>query len=434
MRNLYLYHHGIRGQRWGIRRFQNEDGSLTKSGKKRYDVDIETAKNKYNIANHKSKEARKEYYKKASENNTAVYNKSLEAKRYAKRKLKDELIKEKLNNETKISKRREKLQQEYLRKGMNVQEAAIAAYKREKTEKAVKAVAAIAITAAIAYGGYKYYDKNVDKVIHSDKVIQRISPSSTMAVRDAFYFSMNRGDNTAYRGMYGAALKRNNANVFEKTYRVENAIKVASEKSAVKTLKEIASNDRKYVNDLRSHLENINSSMNAVNSNDKQMRVMRKGVEAIKKGRINSDVYKALNLSLPHHNVNVNKVFYDRLSSKGYNAIVDINDKYLSGYGARNPMIAFNAVNNVKANSLRALSVSEIRDNYKKFAIKNTIKQVTKATAETAAFAITGKVAVDRLNSYRDSKQRNKVLEIYKKEHPKTKLSDAEILNEYYNY
>ena len=64
MKDLYLYHHGIRGQRWGIRRFQNEDGSLTKSGKKRYDVDIETAKNKYDIANRKSKEARKEYYKK----------------------------------------------------------------------------------------------------------------------------------------------------------------------------------------------------------------------------------------------------------------------------------------------------------------------------------------------------------------------------------
>ena len=30
-----LYHHGIRGQRWGIRRFQNEDGSLTAEGKKR---------------------------------------------------------------------------------------------------------------------------------------------------------------------------------------------------------------------------------------------------------------------------------------------------------------------------------------------------------------------------------------------------------------
>lgn len=31
-----LYHHGIKGMKWGIRRFQNEDGSLTASGKKRY--------------------------------------------------------------------------------------------------------------------------------------------------------------------------------------------------------------------------------------------------------------------------------------------------------------------------------------------------------------------------------------------------------------
>ena len=28
-----LYHHGIKGQKWGIRRYQNEDGSLTKEGK-----------------------------------------------------------------------------------------------------------------------------------------------------------------------------------------------------------------------------------------------------------------------------------------------------------------------------------------------------------------------------------------------------------------
>lgn len=30
-----LYHHGIKGQKWGIRRYQNEDGSLTAAGKKR---------------------------------------------------------------------------------------------------------------------------------------------------------------------------------------------------------------------------------------------------------------------------------------------------------------------------------------------------------------------------------------------------------------
>lgn len=32
----YLVHYGIPGQKWGIRRFQNEDGTLTEAGKDRY--------------------------------------------------------------------------------------------------------------------------------------------------------------------------------------------------------------------------------------------------------------------------------------------------------------------------------------------------------------------------------------------------------------
>lgn len=32
----YLMHHGIKGQKWGVRRFQNPDGSLTSAGIKRY--------------------------------------------------------------------------------------------------------------------------------------------------------------------------------------------------------------------------------------------------------------------------------------------------------------------------------------------------------------------------------------------------------------
>ena len=30
-----LYHHGVKGQKWGVRRYQNKDGSLTLAGKKR---------------------------------------------------------------------------------------------------------------------------------------------------------------------------------------------------------------------------------------------------------------------------------------------------------------------------------------------------------------------------------------------------------------
>lgn len=35
MENHQLYHHGIKGMRWGIRRYQNKDGTLTAAGKKR---------------------------------------------------------------------------------------------------------------------------------------------------------------------------------------------------------------------------------------------------------------------------------------------------------------------------------------------------------------------------------------------------------------
>lgn len=58
-----LYHHGIRGQRWGFRRFQNEDGSWTAEGRERYgeggarsksDVQKYKAKVSYNTQKYKA--------------------------------------------------------------------------------------------------------------------------------------------------------------------------------------------------------------------------------------------------------------------------------------------------------------------------------------------------------------------------------------------
>lgn len=41
-----LYHHGIKGQKWGVRRYQNEDGSLTAEGRSRYGKELGEYANK----------------------------------------------------------------------------------------------------------------------------------------------------------------------------------------------------------------------------------------------------------------------------------------------------------------------------------------------------------------------------------------------------
>lgn len=43
MDNKVLYHHGIKGMKWGERRFQKKDGSLTPAGKKRYSEAMDKA-------------------------------------------------------------------------------------------------------------------------------------------------------------------------------------------------------------------------------------------------------------------------------------------------------------------------------------------------------------------------------------------------------
>lgn len=52
-----LRHHGIKGQKWGIRRFQNKDGSLTPAGKKRYDESDEEREKKEKSKKTKAKVA-----------------------------------------------------------------------------------------------------------------------------------------------------------------------------------------------------------------------------------------------------------------------------------------------------------------------------------------------------------------------------------------
>ena len=49
-----LYHHGVKGMKWGVRRYQNKDGSLTAAGKKKQAKDQARAINKQEKARRKS--------------------------------------------------------------------------------------------------------------------------------------------------------------------------------------------------------------------------------------------------------------------------------------------------------------------------------------------------------------------------------------------
>ena len=59
-----LYHHGIKGQKWGVRRYQNDDGTFTEAGKERY----------FGSKKEIKREARKEFRNKKNE----IYNKKHE--------------------------------------------------------------------------------------------------------------------------------------------------------------------------------------------------------------------------------------------------------------------------------------------------------------------------------------------------------------------
>lgn len=77
-RHNELYHHGIKGQKWGIRRYQNEDGSLTPEGRKRYGVEgLDSSKKDYD-----QRTAVKAYRKESKQRYNQVRNFTDDLSRY----------------------------------------------------------------------------------------------------------------------------------------------------------------------------------------------------------------------------------------------------------------------------------------------------------------------------------------------------------------
>ena len=55
MDNNSLTHWGVKGMKWGVRRYQNKDGTLTAAGKKRYDKEMERLKKEEKILKNKQR-------------------------------------------------------------------------------------------------------------------------------------------------------------------------------------------------------------------------------------------------------------------------------------------------------------------------------------------------------------------------------------------
>ena len=366
-----LYHHGIKGQKWGVRRFQNKDGSFTPAGRKRYDDDEGG-----------SREKKQKQYK-------IPENKSLH---------------------------RLKIEDEYKKQGMSKEQAEQAAAKRIRGEQYVAAAAVVTAAAAIAYYNKKKY--SIDKVLSADTEFQRVMRlSPDAAIQEGRqYLSYDKRDNRKYRGQLAEGMLKNikdtksNDKVYNVSVKAKQDIKIASEKRARETFAKLYKEDSEF----RKSLERI-----ARDGGDDIPQSLKLTQEKLIKGETLDDKrllkrgYDLFNVSLAD-NTDEGKAraqkFYNALKEQGMNAIYDMNDKKYSGYNAKAPIITFDGVYDYSKKVLENKDIVE--------ALKKPPGVQKSDIAAGAAFvAYLGGLKI----------KSNRAIEKYKIEHPNTKLTDKEI-------
>lgn len=362
--SLELYHFGIKGMKWGVRRFQNKDGSLTPKGKKRY--------------------------------NDGEPNSSTPKKQNLIQRHKSSLI------------------QKYLAKGYSQNAAEVAAKQRMKTEAILGAVATVAIAVAAKKVATRIGQDYCDKVIKSGKVIQNIGGNSKADFKDSpFFAAVNRHDKKAY-GMLYPGEKRNMINnswlseyegIYNNQIKLNKDVKRASVNNARKIFYDKMGADPSFKKQVIDAIKQTNYGADADN-------LLRTDPKRF---------YDRFNQALAtpqFQSKGIHKQFYSALEKQGYNAILDINDTRYSGYKniSKSPTIFFGKEAWEKIGSTK-LSEAAIDNNVKKYTIGLLTKNAGKGLAGYGA----GIAAMKSISN-------RKAIEKYLEEHPNTKLSSKEIL------
>lgn len=394
-----LYHFGVKGMKWGVRRYQNEDGSLTSLGKKRDKMlsDRKTAKKHSTTSNMVKAE-------------------------YSRREFEDAKTRLKLENQKKKSKRQQDLEKKYIDQGFAKDEAEIKAYNRAKTETILKVAGGIALASAAAYVAYKHYDKVTDRVFEKGSEIGRLTNDGSEPTNRAFYGFVNKHDKDRYEGLYGKTLGANGP-VYRKAMRAAGDINVASSESARKVLKNMFDTDKQSFDVFK---KNIDAMASAVPPTTKQGKLWRKAKQELDSGKIGDNTYKAFNTTLVLHTKEqqpINDKFYSAMKKAGYGAIRDVNDKENSGYFAKNPLIVFDT-DKINVEGFTKLGNDHIDSMF--------AKEQGKIAAHTLAnqYGPIGAAFATSIGAMKLVKRSNetKFVENYRKRHPESTLSNNEIL------